>query len=308
MAVSSSSDAFPSLVSAAWLKENLASVRILDATWYMPNVKDKNAVAEFCTDRIPGSQYFDLDLVADTSVDLPHMLPSERQFAAVADALRITNDDQVVVYDRQGIFSAPRAWWTWHVMGHKNVAVLDGGMPAWKAEGGELDTTPQLPEQARAACKAAHPPPPQEELRYKATLLADEVRSWLQLLENVRLQEEVVMDARPAARWRGEAAEPRPGLASGHIPGSCNVPWDAVVHHGHFRRPEELKRVFKAAGVDLARPLVASCGSGTTACILALAVKQVQPDAPPVAIYDGSWSEWGGLPDVPVATAVRGDD
>ena len=304
--MASSASDFPSLVSAAWLQQNLGAVRLLDASWYMPGAKEKDAaLADFRAERIPGSRFFDLDRIADLSVDLPHMLPSEAQFAAAADALGISNGDAVVVYDRAGIFSAPRAWWTWHVFGHNKVAVLDGGLPAWKAAGGAMDTAPVDEAALAAAGAAAQAPPPSGELRYRAKLRAEEVRDWKQMLANVDTQQEGVVDARPAARWKGAAPEPRAGLRSGHIPGSCCVPWNSVLVDGRFKSVEELKEVFSAAGVELGsgRPLVASCGSGTTACILALAARQVVPDAPPVAIYDGSWSEWGGLPDVPVATS-----
>jgi thiosulfate/3-mercaptopyruvate sulfurtransferase len=304
---------FPSLVSVDWLRSNLHNVKVLDATWYMPGQQPAgHAAASFAAARLPGARFFDLDGVCDRSTDLPHMLPSEAQFAAAADALGVGNDDAVVIYDAQGLFSSPRAWWTWHVMGHDKVAVLDGGLPAWQAAGGELDTSHADPasvgagEAAAQAAPAPDAPPP----RYAARLRRGEVRTWRQVLSNGHRQEEVLVDARPAARWRGDAPEPRAGLASGHVPGSCNVPWTAVVHEGRMKAPQEVAKVFAAAGVELGagRPLVATCGSGTTACILALAVRQAAPALPPVAIYDGSWSEWGRLPDVPVATAAHADE
>ena len=289
---------------------------MLDATWYVS--KDKSGKQEFLQGpRLPGAQYFDLNAIADTSTTLPHMLPSEHQFSAAADALGITNEDTVVIYDRQGLFSAPRAWWTWHAFGHAfdRVAVLDGGLPAWVAVGGEVDVdvisdgdgieAVDAPGQAVANASASAEA---GGTKYRATLLREELRSWQQVLANIEEKKEVVVDARPAPRWRGEAPEPRPGLKLGKIPGSANIPWDAVVgKDGKMKSVEELKGVFDGAGVvgggdggqGDAKQLVFSCGSGTTACVLALAAKQIDP-AMPIAIYDGSWSEWGGLEGVPV--------
>jgi thiosulfate/3-mercaptopyruvate sulfurtransferase len=287
----------PSLVSPAWVLANMDRVKpkFLDATWYVQ--KDKDPVDQFCAERIPGAQFFDLDKIADTSVELPHMLPSEDQFAAAADALGIANDDFIVVYDRQGIFSSPRVWWTWRVFGHDKIAVLDGGLKAWKDAGGAVDEQ-VLPRDSALAPGQAVVSPPENKRHYKASLRRDEVRTWKDILENIERKEEVVMDARPAARWRGEASEPRPGLRSGGIPNSVNIPWNDCIHNGKMKGKEQLAQVFANAGVDLSQNpnLVASCGSGTTACILALAVMQISPSAKPVAIY-----EWGSRQDLPIA-------
>ncbi|KAK9837484.1 hypothetical protein WJX81_005947 [Elliptochloris bilobata] len=296
----------PALVEPAWLRDRLDSsdMRVLDCTWYLPGT-DKNPYEEFLASRIPGSRYFDLDKISMPDTGLPHMLPSPAAFGAAADALDISNSSAVVVYDRSGCFSAPRVWWTFRAFGHDRVAVLNGGLPAWLAEGLPLDEAPADEAALAAPVQAARSPPANP--CFRAHLQEDLVRG----LEEMRKLAaaaanggggEQVVDARPAARFAGTAAEPRAGVRSGHIPGSRSVPASEVVEGGRLRPANELATIFKAAGVDPGRPAVCSCGSGVTAAILALALHQLSPGNQ-VAVYDGSWSEWGSLPDTPVDTA-----
>ncbi|KAL3143454.1 hypothetical protein ABBQ38_002269 [Trebouxia sp. C0009 RCD-2024] len=258
-----------------------------------------NPREQFKHSRIPGSRFFDMDNIADKGSNLPHMLPSEEAFAAAADCLDIGNDTQVVVYDRSGLFSAARVWWTFRVFGHAKVAVLDGGLPLWVSEGHKLEETPVSDDDLNAPLRAAQHPPPQT--TYRAHLQRGQVRDLQQVLRNLEQQQEVVVDARGAARFQAKAPEPRPGMRGGHIPGSKNVPFDAVLTGGRLKSPEEIRSAFVSAGVDLEAPLVASCGTGVTASVLALALQQLSPQ-PKVAVYDGSWSEWGSRQDTPMDT------
>ncbi|XP_075264484.1 3-mercaptopyruvate sulfurtransferase-like [Convolutriloba macropyga] len=294
----------PSLVSASWLKENLRKpgLKVLDGTWYMPG-SPNDPVEEFKADRIPGASMFLSDAIADKSSGLPHMLPSPEVFASAVGAMGITNDTHVVVYDRHGVFSAPRVWWTFRVMGHDAVSVLEGGLPAWKAADGELETSP-IPEEDFAKLGidpmlSADGPSP-----YVATSSADKVRALQQMWDNIEKKSDQVVDARSSGRFYGTAPEPRAGMRGGHIPGSRSVPFDEVLLEGKsgLKSPDKIKEIFSGAGIDLnsGAPIVASCGSGMTACILALALDQI--DQPLTAIYDGSWMEWGTNQDVPVVT------
>ncbi|WIA15756.1 hypothetical protein OEZ85_002371 [Tetradesmus obliquus] len=274
-------EALPAVVTVDWLKDRLGQVKLLDTSWYLPPM-GRDAKNEFAAARIPGAQFWDIDGVADPATDLPHMLPSEAAFAAAADALGIGNEDAVVVYDGMGMFAAPRAWWTWRVFGHSRVAVLEGGLPAWKAAGLELDESAAGSEALTAATAAACAASSSGSSKYKAKLMRDKV-----------------VDARSAGRFAGLEPEPRPGLPSGHMPGSKNLPFTqvyegGVMQGGRLQPVDQLEALFQIAGVDPQAPLVASCGSGLTACVLALALHQVTGQLVPV--YDGSWSEWAATP------------
>ncbi|MFD1331472.1 3-mercaptopyruvate sulfurtransferase [Methylopila musalis] len=266
----------PNLVSTEWLSERLGDPDVIpvDGSWYLPAAK-RDGPAEFFGAHIPGAVFFDINTVADLATDLPHMLPSPEVFAEAVGKLGIGDGATVVAYDGAGLFAAARVWWTFKVFGVKNVYVLDGGLPKWKAEG--------RPIESGSATRAPATFTP----RFDAAAVrnADDIAAGL---ESKAFQ---VIDARPAARFRGEAAEPRPGLASGHIPGSLNVPFDQVVKDGRLADEAALRAAFEAAGVDVSAPIVTTCGSGVSAAILALALEGAGGKAE--GLYDGSWAEWG---------------
>ncbi|EFN50908.1 hypothetical protein CHLNCDRAFT_141671 [Chlorella variabilis] len=291
---------FPLLVSPELLKQNLGEVKLLDAAWHLGS--PGQGAADFQRERIPGARFFDLDLIADTSTGLQSMLPGTAAFDAAADALRVTPASVVVVYDHGGLLTAPRAWWTWHVLGHRRVAVLDGGLAGWKAARGEVDTSP-VSAQLVAAPADSMRRAPLRRPRYRAHLRAGEVRDWRAMLANVESREEQVVDARPSAKYRGDMPEGG-GLRAGHIPGALNLPVQGLLRGGKFRSPEELRAVFGSADVDLSRPLVAYCATGIMASAVVLAARLAAPDGggAATAVYDGSWQEWGGLAGAPVAT------
>lgn len=241
--------AMPSLVDVDWLLARLddPTVRVLDASWHMP-FANRDPVAEFQSERIPGARFFDLDAICDKGTDLPHMLPSEEAFSAAMDALDITADSMVVVYDRAGIFSAPRVWWTFLAFGHAKVAVLDGGFPAWAARALPTDTAPVPAADLEAPARAALAPP--AERRFRAVLQSNLVRSVDNVLTNIEGGKELLVDARPAGRFEGTAPEPRPGIPSGHIPGAVNVPFPTLLADGRYKGTEELAAIVEGAGVD----------------------------------------------------------
>jgi thiosulfate/3-mercaptopyruvate sulfurtransferase len=274
------------LVFADWLAEHLGEpgLVILDGSWHMP-ADGRDAKADYAAGHIPGAVFFDIDEIADHTTDLPHMLPAPAAFATAARRLGVEPGSTVVVYDSVGIFSAPRVWWEFRAMGHVNVAVLDGGLRSWIAEGHPVETGWREP--AHGEFKAHATP----------ALVADKARV-ADVLASGGAQ---VVDARSAARFRGEAPEPRPGVRQGHMPGAKNAHYASLVTaDGTLKPPEALRAAFDAAGVDLAAPIVTTCGSGITAAILALALAVLGRDD--AAIYDGSWTEWGGAADTPVVT------
>lgn len=303
MAASPSSET--TVVSAEWLRDNITrpDVKVLDCSWYLPAM-ERDPIAEHEAKRVPGARYFDVDRVSDRASHLPHMLPSAGAFAAACDAVGVTNGDQVVVYDGAGLFSAARGWWMFKVFGHDAVALLDGGMGAWESlESAELETSPPLyPASASADACARHTPG--DALTFDAVLKPELVLSKADVLARCvgADADEILVDARPKPRWAGEAPEPRAGIRSGRVPGSACVPFFDILNGTArtFKSRSEIEGMFKEAGADLGamddgdgKKIVASCGTGVTACVLSLGAAMVRKDGTPLPVYDGSWTEWG---------------
>ncbi|NVO22335.1 3-mercaptopyruvate sulfurtransferase [Donghicola mangrovi] len=274
------------LVSTEWLEAHLRDpdLRVIDASWYLPDA-GRDPKAEYDARHIPNARFFDIDEISDHRSDLPHMAPPVEKFMSRLRAMGVGDGHQVVVYDGAGLFSAARVWWLFRLMGKMDVAVLDGGLPKWIAEGRETEDLPPI-------LRDRHMTVTRQNQMYKDVT---EVSS------ASKLGDWVIVDARAPERFRGEAAEPRPGLRSGHIPNARNVFFKDVQNaDGTMKSPEALKTVFEQAGVDLSKPVITSCGSGVTAAVLNLALEHMGKTDH--ALYDGSWAEWGAFPTLPIAT------
>lgn len=274
------------LVSTEWLAAHLKDpdLRILDASWLLPGVEG-DAKAAYDAAHIPGARYFDIDDISDHRSELPHMAPPIEKFMSRLRAMGVGDGHQVVVYDNIGIYSAPRVWWTFKLMGQENIAVLDGGLPKWLAEGRPTEDLPPMVRDRHMT------------VRRQAHL----VRDVTQVSSASKLGDHEILDARSAGRFSGTDPEPRAGLRGGHIPGSKNVPFTSLLNaDGTMKTPDALRAVFAAAGVDLAKPAITTCGSGVTAAIISLALELIGKTDH--SLYDGSWTEWGAFPTLPVAT------
>ena len=274
------------LVSTDWLGAHLKDpdLRILDGSWYLPGT-DRDAKAEYDAAHIPGARFFDIDDISDSRSALPHMAPTTEKFMSRLRAMGVGDGHQVVVYDGAGLFSAARIWWLFKLMGQQNIAVLDGGFPKWQAENRPVEDLPPLIRDRHMTVRR------QNHL----------VKDVTQVAAASKLGDYTILDARSAARFRGEAPEPREGLRSGHIPGSKSLPYTELLNEdGTMKSADALRDILRATGVDLSKPVITTCGSGVSAAIINLALERVGKTDH--SLYDGSWAEWGASPTVPIAT------
>ncbi|SFR98155.1 3-mercaptopyruvate sulfurtransferase [Yoonia litorea] len=277
------------LVSTAWLSAHLKDpdLRIFDASWYLPDM-NRDAKAEYAAGHIPGARFFDIDEISDHRSELPHMAPPVEKFMSRMRAMGVGDGHQVVVYDGAGLFSAARVWWLFRLMGQRNIAVLDGGLPKWTSEGHPVTTDAPVIRDRHMTVKFD----------------GKRTRDVTDVARAAKLGDHSIIDARPPARFRGEAPEPREGLRAGHIPGSRNVFFkDLLNEDGTMKAPNTLRTIFKDAGVDLQKPAITTCGSGVSAAVLSLALERIGKTDH--ALYDGSWSEWGMYADLPIATGAN---
>ncbi len=276
------------LVSTDWLARHLKDpdLRVLDASWYLPQ-DERDVRAEYQREHIPGARFFDIDEIADQRSTLPHMVPPVEKFMSRMRAMGVGDGHQVVVYDSAGLLSAARVWWLFRLMGQMDVAVLDGGLPKWKAEGRPLeDLAPMVRDRHMV-------------VRFQNQLLRDVT----QVARAAKLRDHEIVDARSRERFAGTAPEPREGLRGGHIPGSKNLPYGELLNPDATMKDEAgLRAAFASAGIDLAKPVISTCGSGVTACIIDLALERLGHTNH--AVYDGSWSEWGMYNDLKVETGA----
>jgi thiosulfate/3-mercaptopyruvate sulfurtransferase len=276
------------LVSTDWLATHIKDpdLRIFDASWYLPDT-GRSGFTEYQAGHIAGARFFDIDEISDQRSELPHMAPAVEKFMSRMRALGVGDGHQVVVYDGAGLFSAARVRWLFRLMGHDDIAVLDGGLPKWVAEGKPVTTAPPVIRDRHMTVQRR----------------AEMVRDVTQVARAAKLADHVIIDARAPGRFRGEVAEPRPGMRSGHIPGSRNVFYQDLLNaDGTMKPAEALRDVFLAAGVDLEKPAITTCGSGVTAAVVSLALDRIGKTDH--ALYDGSWSEWGMYADLPLATGA----
>jgi thiosulfate/3-mercaptopyruvate sulfurtransferase len=271
------------LVSTRWLSEQIGNpgLTVIDATWFMPG-GSRDARDEFATRHIPGAVFFGIDEICDRTSDLPHMMTSPAAFATAARRLGVNDDSVVVVYDAHGLFSAPRVWWNFRAMGHERTFVLDGGLPRWIDEGRVVE--------------GGWPTPPHGDFRSRPDFRL--ARDLAAMRRAVDTHAEQIVDARPSDRFRGIEPEPRANLRRGHMPGAINAPWSDFVVEGMLAPSARIAATMQAAGVDTASPIVATCGSGVSAALLALALARIGRDD--VAVYDGAWAEWASREDTPV--------